>query len=132
RVERLERRERLLRRSEHRPSPVELRSLRLDLAEEEAGEAGIVGELRDLLLHERRGARGELRIPVVAVLAEPEDEPVRELVRCELAEVDAVHPVELRVVELGRARADALEREALDQLVLPHERRIYVGRPAEQ
>jgi hypothetical protein len=42
---------------------------------------------------------------------------VRELLAAKLAEVDAVHPVELRVVELRRARADPLEREALDQLV---------------
>ena len=81
----------------------------LDLAEEEASEAGKVRQLRDLLLHERRGARHELGVPVVAVLAEPEHEPVRELLLRQLSQVDAVQPVELLVVELSRARADALE-----------------------
>ena len=48
------------------------------------------------------------------------------------AQVDAVQPVELRVVERGRARTDALEREALDQLVAAHDRRLVVVAPAEE
>ena len=52
--------------------------------------------------------------------------------RRERAQVHAVHPVELRVVERRRARAHALEREALDQLVGGHDRRLAVGRPAEE
>ena len=57
---------------------------------------------------------------------------MRVLLGRERAEVDAVHPVELRVVELRRARAHALEREPLDELVAAHDRRLAVGRPAEQ
>ena len=57
---------------------------------------------------------------------------MRVLLRRELAEVDAVHPVELLVVELGRTRADPLEREALDQFVPAHERRFAIRRPAKQ
>src|SRR5207248_6229745 len=57
---------------------------------------------------------------------------VRVLLRRQSAEVYAVHPVELRVVELRRAGAYALEREALDQLAALHDRRLSVGRPAEQ
>src|SRR6478672_2591152 len=102
------------------------------VAEKEAREAGELGQPRDLLLHERCRLRDELGIPRVAVLAEPDDEPVRELVRRQLAEVDPVHPVELRVVELRRAGADALERETLDQLVAGHDGRLAVGCPAEQ
>ena len=50
----------------------------------------------------------------------------------ERPQIDAVHPIELRVVERRRAAADALEREALDQLVAGHDRRLPVRRPAEQ
>src|SRR5581483_8437812 len=76
--------------------PVEVR---LDVVEEEAREAREVAELRDLLLHERRRLPDELRVPVVALLAEIQDQLVRELVGLQRAQVDAVHPVELRVVE---------------------------------
>ena len=47
-------------------------------------------------------------------------------------QVDAVHPVELLVVERRRARHDALEREALDELGGRHDRRLVVVAPAEQ
>src|SRR5207253_9450859 len=106
--------------------------IRLDLVEEEAREAGKLRQPRDLLLHERRGPRDELGVPVVSVLAEPEEEPMRELLRRELAEIDAVHPVELWIVELRGTRAHAVERKALDKLVPGHDRRLAVGRPPEQ
>ena len=47
-------------------------------------------ELGDLLLHDRRDARHQLGIPLVAVLAEPEEKPVCEVVERERAQVDAV------------------------------------------
>ena len=53
----------------------------LDVLEEKARVVGELVEPRDLLLHERRRLAHELCVPVVAVLAEPQDEPVRELVR---------------------------------------------------
>ena len=46
--------------------------------------------------------------------------------------MDAVQPVELLVVERRRARADALEREPLDQLRRAHHGRLVVEAPAEQ
>ena len=57
---------------------------------------------------------------------------MHELVLGERADVHPVQPVELRVVELGRARADPLEREPRDELVAAHDRRLAVRRPAEQ
>ena len=86
----------------------------------------------DLLLDDRRGRSHLLLGPVAALLAQEGDEAVGVLVGRQRPEVDAVHPVELRVVERRRARADALEREALDQLVARHDRRLAVGRPAEE
>ena len=55
--------------------------------------------------------------PVDPLLGEPLAEVVGVLVRLQVAQVDAVHPVELLVVEGRRARNDALERKALDQLM---------------
>ena len=113
-------------------APVEQRRVGLDVVEEEAGEVRELGEPRDLLLDERgRRAHGVLG-PVVAVLPQPPEQTVRVLGGVERAQVDAVHPVELRVVERRRARADALEREPLDELVPGHDRRLAVGRPAEE
>ena len=80
-LERLERGERLVGRREHRRAAVEVGRIGLHVAEEEAREAGKLRQPRDLLLHERRRVRDELGVPVVAVLAEPEDEPVRVLLR---------------------------------------------------
>ena len=57
---------------------------------------------------------------------------MRVLVGLQVAQVDAVHPVELLVVERRRARADALELEPLDQLAPRHDRRLVVVAPAEQ
>src|SRR5207247_1632147 len=103
-----------------------------DRREEEAGVLRVVGQLRDLLLDERRGRVDALRRPVVVLLAQIGDERVGEGVRRERPQVDAVHPVELRVVEGRRARAYALEGEAVDQLVTRHDRRLVVVAPAEQ
>ena len=60
------------------------------------------------------------------------DQPVGVLARVESSQVDAVQPVELRVVERPGARADRLEREALHDLVARHHRRLTVGCPADQ
>ncbi len=95
---------------------VEQGRVRLDVAEEEAGERRELGERRDLLLNQRRGLAHERLVPVVAPLAQELDEPVRVLIGRELAQVDAVQPLELLEVEDGGARTDALEREALDEL----------------
>ena len=46
--------------------------------------------------------------------------------------MDAVHVLELLVVERGRAGADALEREPLDELVHGHDLGLVVVAPAEQ
>ena len=55
-------------------------------------------------------------LPVDSLFGEVRDEPGRVL-GSERAQVHAVHPVELGVVERRRARSDALEREPLDELV---------------
>ena len=65
-------------------------------------------------------------------LAQVAHEVVRILVLGQRAQVDAVHPVELLVVERGGARNDAVEVEAVDQLVARHDRRLVVIAPAEQ
>ena len=101
--------------------------------EEEADEIGVLRELLDLLLHERHrrthASRAASRCPARrSHLAEP----VGVLVRLQVAQVDAVQPVELLVVERRRARHDALERESLDELVPRHDRRLVVVAPAEQ
>jgi hypothetical protein len=62
----------------------------------------------------------------------PRDEDVRVLVRRQRPQVDAVHPVQLLVVEDGRALGDPLQREPFDQLVAGHDRRAVVVAPAEQ
>src|SRR4029079_15692296 len=69
---------------------------------------------------------------VAALVAEVRDERVRVRLGLELAQVDAVHPVELLVVERRRAPAAAVERESLDELVAAHERRLVVEAPSEQ
>src|SRR5439155_26166557 len=111
---------------------VEKRWIGLDLVEEEAGEIRELAEPGDLLLHDRRGRADSLLGPVVARLSKPGEQPLRVLSSRELPQVDAVHPVELRVVERRRARADALQGEALDELVSRHERRLAVRCPAEE
>src|SRR6266540_3556841 len=104
----------------------------VDISEQEPREVGKLAEPLDLLLHDRRGAANELLLPVVARLTEEPNELVRVLAHRESAQVDPVHPVELLVVERSRARYDALELEALDQLVARHDRRLVVVAPAEQ
>ena len=72
---------------------------------------------RDLRLHERGGAPGRAlrpsRIPVPA----SRRAAGRRTRRRQVAKVEAVQPVELLEVEDGRAGADAVEGEALDELV---------------
>ena len=96
---------------------VEERRVGLDVVEEEAGELRVLAEGRDLLLDERRRSADQLLVPVVALLAEVRDEPVRVLAHRQLAQVDAVQPLELLEVEDRRARAHSVEGEALDELV---------------
>ena len=103
-----------------------------DVVEEEAREAGELVEPRDLLLDDRRCSADEVVRPVGALLAEVLDQARRVRVGGERAQVHAVHPVELRVVERRRARPDALEREPLDQLVGRHDRRLAVRGPAQE
>ena len=111
---------------------VELGRIGLDVAEEEAREVGELPEAADLLLDERCRVVDALGRPVETLLADEEHEPVGVLPRLERAQVDAVQPVELRVVERAGARADRLEAEPLDDLVARHDRRLAVGRPADQ
>ncbi len=111
---------------------VEQRRVGLDVVEEEACKVGELAQLRDLLLHERHGRTHPLLVPVVTLLAQVLQQALGVLLGGQRAQVDAVHPVELGVVEGGRALADPLEREPLDQLVPRHDRRLAVGRPAEQ
>src|SRR5438046_1530421 len=82
-----------------------------DVAKEEARDLGELAERRDLLLVKRRGSANEPVVPVVALLAQVDGEPVGVLVRRERAQVEPVEVLELLVVEDGRARAHALERE---------------------
>ena len=89
----------------------------LDVLEEEAREPGVLAERRDLLLDERDRPPDERLVPVVALLSQVGHEPVGVLVGRKLAEVHAVQPVELLEVEDGRARADAVEGEPLDELL---------------
>ena len=111
---------------------VEQRRVRLDVVEEEAREAGELVEPRDLLLDDRRCSADEIVRPVDALLAEVLHQARRVRVGGERAQVHAVHPVELRVVERRRARPHALEREPRDQLVRRHDRRLAVRGPAEE
>src|SRR5439155_2961723 len=67
-----------------------------------------------------------------ALPPEPLLEPARQLVGVELAQVAAVHPAELLLVEDGRVARDAVEREALDQLLGREEGGGLVVAPAEQ
>ena len=83
---------------------VEERRVRIHVVEEEPGELGKLAEAADLLLHERRCGAHALGGPVESLLAQVDDEPRGVLVDGEVAEVDAVHPVELRVVERRGAR----------------------------
>ena len=50
----------------------------------------------------------------------------------QLADVEAVHPAQLRLVELRGVATDALEREALRELRGGHHGRVVAGAPAEQ
>jgi hypothetical protein len=68
----------------------------------------------------------------VTALVHELDEPLRVVLGGERTEVDAVHPVELRVVEGPRARTDCLEVEPLDDLVTSEDRGLAVGRPADE
>src|ERR671933_316045 len=68
----------------------------------------------------------------VAVAAEVALEALRELVGPERADVAAVHPAQLLLVEARRVARDALDAEAADEL-LGREDRLVVGvAPAEQ
>src|SRR4051794_39855023 len=92
---------------------------------EPAGERLEVGERLHLLLADRDRrldptAAGELL------------ERARQLARAHLAQVAAVHPAQLLLVEDGRALRHAVEGEALDQLVGREEGRLVVEAPAEQ
>ncbi len=100
--------------------------------EEEANVGRVLAKGRDLLLDEGDGLAQEGLRPVDAPLAQIRNETVAVLVVGERAQVHAVQPFELLVVEGRRARADAPEREALDQLLRRHDRRVVVVRPAEQ
>src|SRR5262249_1218280 len=91
--------------------------LRSGPGEEESGELRELAERRDLLLDERRGAADQLHVPLVALLLQVRDEPVRVLVGRQGSEVDAVEPLELLEVEDGRACPDAMKREPLDELL---------------
>ena len=104
----------------------------LDLVEEETGETWELAEPGDLLLYDRRGLVDSVLGPIVSRFPKPGEQPLRVLSGRELPQVDAVHPVELRVVERRRARADTHQGEALDELVSRHERRLAVRCPAEQ
>src|SRR5205807_7116559 len=57
---------------------------------------------------------------------------VRIFARRQSPQIDAVHVCQLLVVESGGALADALEREALDQLLAAHQLGVIVVAPAEQ
>src|SRR6185295_11055209 len=111
---------------------VEERRVRLDVVEQESGESRELSESADLLLHDWGGGTYALLRPVEPLPTHIARETSCVLVRREGAEIDAVHPVELRVVERRRARADSVEREALDQLVLRHDRGLAVRRPPKQ
>src|SRR5712691_8612141 len=87
-----------------RRAAVQQRRVGLDVAEQEAGEVRELAEALDLLLHDRRGAADELFVPVVACVPQEAHQLVGVLARRERAQVDAVHPVELLVVERRRAR----------------------------
>src|SRR5919106_935738 len=124
--------ERLPRLPEHRRGAVEERGVGLDSAEEETRELWKAAERLDLLLHERGGHPDRRLVALEARLAEVAEERVRVLVRWEVPQVDAVHPGQLLVIERRGARPHALEREALDQLVGRHDRRLVVVAPAEK
>ena len=96
---------------------VEQGRIGLDVLEQEAREPGELAETADLLLHDRRRLADARLVPVASLLAQVREQRVGVRIGVELAQVEAVHPVELRVVERRRARADALERESLDELV---------------
>ena len=53
-------------------------------------------------------------------------------IEVELAHEAPVQPPQLLLVEDRRGAADALDREALDELVGREDRRVVVGAPAEQ
>ena len=76
----------------------------------------------------RARARRATRCPARGATEQVE----RVLVRLQVTQVDAVHPVELLVVEGRRARHDALQREALEQFLARHDRRLVVVAPAKQ
>ena len=108
-------------------------AVRADRLEEEAHAVGVQRELLELLLHERHASRA--RSPPARrspARASQREQRRRVLVLRQRAQVDAVHPVELLVVERRRARDDALEREALDELGRRHDRGLVVVAPAEQ
>ena len=128
--ERLDLGERPLGLLEH--TPVEQRRVGVDLAEEEAGELRIFGQLRDLLLDERDRRAQELLVPVIALLAEVAREPVRVCIGSQRSQVDAVQPFELLEVEDCRARADPVEGEPLDELLARHDGRLVVVAPAQK
>ena len=122
--------ERLVRGAED--ARVEVVGRRRDVLEEESCEVGKLAEAPDLLLHERRRRPDPVVGPIGAALVHELDEPLGVLLGRQRAEVDAVHPVELRIVERAGARADRLEREPLDDLVAGEDRGLAVRRPADQ
>ena len=87
------------------------------VAEEKACIFRIAVEPDELLLHDRHRAPHQLRVPVEPLLAEEGRERGGVGVGLERAQVDAVHPLQLLVVEGRRAAGDALDREALDQFL---------------
>src|SRR4051794_23251088 len=97
-----------------RRAAVELGRVRADLAEEETGEGRELPQRRDLLLHERRGPTHERLVPAESARSHEIDQRLRVLLGSHGAEIVAVEVGQFGVVEDGRARADALEREAVD------------------
>src|SRR5829696_5749974 len=78
---------------------VEEDRIRLRRAEEEAREPRIVAELLDLRLDQRDCPAHEFRVPVVPVVAEPEQQLVDVVVLAQAVQVHALSPVALVVVE---------------------------------
>ena len=82
-----------------------------------------LAETPDLLLHERGGGTHALLVPVEPLLAEEREQLVGVAGGCELAEVHAVHPVELGVVEGGglaptRSRSKRSTSSSRDMIVV--------------
>ena len=105
----------------------------LERAKRELDQVVELGERLRLLLGRRAGLN-EARVLAAGKVAEahPGAQPLGQLGRRELANVVAVHPAQLLLVEDRRRARDSIEAEPLDELGGREERRRLVVAPAEE